>query len=308
MHLTMHLDRAGCAEPRFRWVSSIGEALTALREQSFDCIVICDVDSQDENGTSPELLSFVRGARSGGHTEPILLVVPAIHDRELSECCATDCDVLVTLAGWSSSALVPMIGRLVQRMVLYQENRRLNLAENRRQVRERDEAAQILSQQRQLLSEIEGLTGSSVVRENSSEGRRGTLPAYSEASPSIGRASILSGVLREVGDQYQELLRGYVMMGSRNLGAEIARMAKQIIESGLSPRQVLQLHLERVESLLDGLGKRSARHVLARADLLALELLVQISEQNPTPRALPQTRLRRVSSDGGIDLSAMPTE
>jgi hypothetical protein len=41
---------------------------------------------------------------------------------------------------------------------------------------------------------------------------------------------------------------------------------------------LLDVHLERVEALVQGLGNRSARHVLARADLLALELMMALGE------------------------------
>ncbi len=77
---------------------------------------------------------------------------------------------------------------------------------------------------------------------------------------------------------YQELLRTYVIMGSGGLGAEIAKLAELLAVAGLSPRQALELHLERVEELVRGLGSRSTRHVMARADLLALELMIHLGE------------------------------
>src|SRR4029077_20053676 len=76
----------------------------------------------------------------------------------------------------------------------------------------------------------------------------------------------------EFDDYYQELLRTYVIMGSGNLVAEITRLADLLSRAGLSPREVLDLHLARVERLVRGLGNRSTRHVMARSDLLALEL------------------------------------
>jgi hypothetical protein len=41
---------------------------------------------------------------------------------------------------------------------------------------------------------------------------------------------------------------------------------------------VLRVHLERVESLIRGLGSRSSRHVMVRADILAMELMIQVGE------------------------------
>jgi hypothetical protein len=40
----------------------------------------------------------------------------------------------------------------------------------------------------------------------------------------------------------------------------------------------MELHLEALEDLVRGLGSRSARHVMTRADLLIVEVLVHLSE------------------------------
>src|SRR5438445_308427 len=82
----------------------------------------------------------------------------------------------------------------------------------------------------------------------------------------------------EFDDYYQELLRTYVIMGSGNLVAEIVKLADLLSLAGLTPREVLNLHLARVERLVRGLGNRSTRHVMARADLLALELMIHLGE------------------------------
>ena len=67
-------------------------------------------------------------------------------------------------------------------------------------------------------------------------------------------------------------------MGSGNLSHEIAKLADLLAAAGCGPRGALSLHLEAVESLVRGLGNRSVRHILARADLLALELMIQLGE------------------------------
>jgi hypothetical protein len=86
------------------------------------------------------------------------------------------------------------------------------------------------------------------------------------------------GLPAEFDDYYQELLRTYVIMGSGNLAAEIVKLAEVLSQAAFTPRQVLDLHLVRVERLVRGLGNRSTRHVMARADLLALELMVRLGE------------------------------
>jgi hypothetical protein len=51
-----------------------------------------------------------------------------------------------------------------------------------------------------------------------------------------------------------------------------------LVVAGLTARQTMQLHLEVLGELVHGLGARSTRHVMTRADLLALELLRHLAE------------------------------
>ena len=51
-----------------------------------------------------------------------------------------------------------------------------------------------------------------------------------------------------------------------------------LAQARLTPREVLDFHLVRVERMVRGLGNRSTRHVMARADLLALELMIHLGE------------------------------
>jgi len=77
---------------------------------------------------------------------------------------------------------------------------------------------------------------------------------------------------------YRELLRTYVIMGSGNLGNELKRLAELLVSAGTTARQTMQLHLRVVEELVHGLGARSSRHVMTRADLLGLEVMVHLAE------------------------------
>ena len=77
---------------------------------------------------------------------------------------------------------------------------------------------------------------------------------------------------------YRELLRTYVIMGSGNLGDVLRHLAEMLVVAGLTAQQTLQLHLHVLEELLHGLGSRSTRHVMNRADLLALEVLLHVGD------------------------------
>jgi hypothetical protein len=79
-------------------------------------------------------------------------------------------------------------------------------------------------------------------------------------------------------DHYRQLLRAYVIMGSGNLSAEMGSLAELLVAAGVSASQTVQMHLHVLEELVRGLGSRSTRHVLNRADLLALEIMVHLAE------------------------------
>jgi hypothetical protein len=81
---------------------------------------------------------------------------------------------------------------------------------------------------------------------------------------------------------YRELLRAYVIMGSGNLACELSRLADMLVTTGVSARQTMQLHVLVLEELVGGLGSRSTRHVMTRADLLALEIMVHLADNYRT--------------------------
>lgn len=290
--LTLQLDADGCFEPKFRWVNTSHEALTVLRDEHFDCIVLSMPGLSGfrktvghRPGLSPagpvpggsesasfEPVSLVRAIRASGHDDPIVVLASRLNDESWAELCHNNCEVLTTPNLWESLALVPVIKRAIRHVELAREKHHLAVAQQRRLVRDRDEAEHLLKQQWQIISDL----------------RQGTSPAsddYGEDDPSPpnsddfgGPSPSRFGLPPEINDYYHELLRTYVIMGTGSLGTEIAKLAELIALAGLSPRESLELHLERVESLVKGLGRRSARHVMARADLLALELVLHLGE------------------------------
>jgi hypothetical protein len=67
-------------------------------------------------------------------------------------------------------------------------------------------------------------------------------------------------------------------MGSGKLQSELRELAEELIAARISARQTMLLHLQVVEELVRGLGQRSARHLLTRADLLILELTIALAD------------------------------
>jgi hypothetical protein len=80
-------------------------------------------------------------------------------------------------------------------------------------------------------------------------------------------------------DHYRELLRAYVIMGAGNLATEMTALAELLAAAETSAQQAMQLHVEVLEELIQGLGNRSARHVMNRADLLALEVMGHLADR-----------------------------
>jgi hypothetical protein len=67
-------------------------------------------------------------------------------------------------------------------------------------------------------------------------------------------------------------------MGTGSLSDEMQRLANLLVSAGASARQAMQLHLQVLEEMVEGLGSRSARHVMNRADLLVLDIMIHLIE------------------------------
>lgn len=270
INLTLQLDAERCHEPQFQWVATSAEAIALLRDESFDCVLVGDDPARQPASDPTAVYAFLRAMRASGCDDPIVLLAARLHDRHWPEAYLNECELLVTPKPWESPALVAVIKRAIHRVELVRDNRRLALANHRRLVRERDEAEHLLQQQREMIRDLR----LSWVPAGGSQRAEGLLDADEERS--FGACS--SRLPNEIDDYYHELLRTYVIMGSGSLAQEIAKLSELLCVAGLSPREALHLHLERVESLVRGLGNRSTRHVMARADLLALELIIHLGE------------------------------
>lgn len=279
--LALLLDKHGCHEPQFRWCGGGAQALSLLREETFDCLVV--YDAGPPAGIAPRGLAvvpFLQAVAAGGSLEPILVVTQHADDDWLLQLADYECEVLVAAQGWQSPALPVWIGRAVERSHVARENQRLANADRRRHVRDRDETEQMIEQQRQIINAA----------------LRSTAFIDGPSAEAASTAALAERLPEPVITYYQELLRTYVMMGSGSLTDEIRTLAELFVTAGVSPRAVLRVHLERVESLIRGLGSRSSRHVMVRADILSMELMIQVGE------CYREKSQRRGLGDYGIDL------
>lgn len=307
VHLAHSIQTAGLAAPRGVWVSTSRDAMSRLREEPFDCILIDAPPTvsfvRNENGP----FGLIRALRTSGCEDPVVIVGRLFADAEWTAACEADCDVFVSNRGWESPALGAVVKRALLRGELRRENARLSAAHQRRLLRERDESEQLLAHQRQLIAELEALPTPLAERTE-------RLPATGDpAIPAVVPPSASSGYQArpDFAERYRALLRSYVLMGSGSLASEIAEIADRFVAASLPPPEALQLHLMCVESLVKGLGNRSARHVVARADLLAIELMTHLAHRSQrastgngsAANQAVNLPLRNVTGMAGIDLS-----
>ena len=273
--------------------------MTALRNETFDCVIVTCGPRSERHGWDG--FGLIQAIRAAGCNDPMVLLTEEASDATTLEACRNHCELLASPSLWSSRVLITIVQRAISQAETIRQNHHMEVANHRRLVRERDEAEHLLKQQRDIISALESLaqgapteattetrsTGfddpkwstTSYVPGNASAVETGvSSERASTAAASMFRTTRAIQVPEEIKSYYHELLRTYVIMGSGSLGAEIAQLAHLLAEVGLSPRETLSLHLERVEGLVRGLGNRSTRHVMARADLLALELVIHLGE------------------------------
>ncbi len=215
--------------------------LERLREQSFDAVLV-----SHEPG-SLDALEFVDGLRGGGAEEPLIIVGEASEQEMSALCFETGADAYLCAHTATTRTLLWIVARAAERHQLLRENRRLLQAERHRLQLEHEEADRLLGAQHALAS-----------------GEFPTAHARLLASPLVSH--------------YREILRAHVMMGSGNLTGEMATLAQLLVLSEVTAPQAVELHVQVLEELVRGLGNRSARHVMSRADLLLLEILLHLAE------------------------------
>jgi DNA-binding response OmpR family regulator len=223
--------------------------MSQLRDEVFDAVLVSHLPGE------LDALDLIEGYRAGGADEPILVLGTQSEQEMAALCFEVGADGYLCVHTATTRNLLWTLARAVQRHQLLRENHRLSLAEQSRLQREHDEAEKLISQQRALIGDLEAL-------------RQGV----------PGEKAVLLNLPEELFLHYRELLRTYVIMGSGNLGGELKRLAELLVTAGMTAQKTMQLHLRVVEELVHGLGARSSRHVMTRADLLGLEVMVHLAE------------------------------
>ncbi|MGI6418382.1 MAG: hypothetical protein ACOX1P_22240 [Thermoguttaceae bacterium] len=250
---------------RLEEVVGSAAGMARLRDDTYDAVLL----SHDP----PELnaLELVEGYRAGGAHEPIIVMGLQSEQEMAAACFERGADGYVCASTTTSRNLIWVLARAVQYHQLMRENHRLSLAQQQRLQREHDEAERLLEQQRALVGELEAIQGRDPAKPEGepSEPCQSLPPAASRLPRHLPRELVL---------HYRELLRTYVIMGSGHLACELSRLADLLAGAGVTARQAMQLHVLVLEEMVSGLGSRSTRHVMTRADLLALEIMVHLAE------------------------------
>ncbi len=231
-------------------------ALGRLRDEVFDAVLVShEPDELDA-------LDLIEGYRTGGADEPIVVLGVQSEQEMAALCSEVGADGYVCIHSTTTRNLIWMVARAMQRHQLIRETQHLKHAEQTRLQREHDEATRLIQEQWGALEETPSAAE----------------PAAQAAGPAAGVRQWRIPLPAELIAHYRELLRVYVIMGSGNLSYELRRLAEMLVVAGVTARQTMQLHLQVLEELIHGLGARSTRHVMTRADLLALELLMHLAE------------------------------
>jgi hypothetical protein len=247
-------------------VVGVTAGLARVRDEVFDAMLV------SHDPPALDAVEFVEGFRAGGADEPLIVLGVQPPQNLDAICYEAGADDYCCVGETTVRALLWRLTRAIQRFNLNRENRRLVQAERQRLQQEHHEAEKLLEQQRALIADLQLLRddkGAAEVEESPAESLAQTAVRSVNGSPDLPFALV---------EHYRGLLKAYDIMGAGNLAQEMARLADLLASSSVSAQRTMQLHVEVLEELIDGLGNRSARHVMNRADLLALEVLGHLAD------------------------------
>lgn len=253
----------GATEIELDEAISAAASMKLLRDAHYDAILLIH--------DPPEIdaVSLVEGLRGSGAEDPVIVLGETPRAELEPLVLESGADAYCRIDDTSVRALIWTLARAVERAELLSENRRHVDSERQRLEFEHQEASRLLRQQRAMLGDLELL-----LQPLPAAGQRERLVRQdgierSPAEPELPEA---------IRSHYRDLLRTYVIMGTGNLADELAPVAASLARINAGGRQVALMHLSVLEEVVRGLGNRSGRHVINRADLLALELLVHLTE------------------------------
>ena len=242
--------------------TGMAAGLARLRNEIFDAVLL---SHEVEGFDALELLDAVRAGSSD--EQPVIVLGQQSEQEMTAVCLESGADAYVCASTATVRSLLWVVARAMERHRLLRDNRRLQNSQRHHLEADRNEAIRLLQQQRKMLRQLD----SDPVDETPGI----DLADCDNETPTEWEPSLP----RQLVEHYQELLRAYVIMGSGNLTQEMGQLAEVLAASKVSARQAMLLHLSVLEEMVISLGTRSARHVMNRADMLVLELMVNLAER-----------------------------
>ncbi len=242
---------------RLTWATSIREALQELRQSAYSGVVLGDLPSMP-GAPMPPAEEFVQALRATGDPTPVVVLIPLPLDEHVAALLKLGCEVCVTPRLWDSPALPLTLARAVRGAHQRWELDHLRGVHQRRLAREQTDATALMQLQQQSLQRLIPPTPITVTATMATRAQRNDGPEE---------------------QTYEALLRSYLVSPATALDAEITALVDGLERGGWGPQDVRELHVERLQRLLEGLGGRASRQVLARADVLALDVITRLGER-----------------------------
>jgi DNA-binding response OmpR family regulator len=246
--------------------------LGRLRDDVFDAVLV-----SHEPGEL-DALEMVSAMRSSGSEEPVLVLGTQSEQEMAPLCFEVSADAYVCVNTTTTRNLIWLMARALERHRLIRDNRRMAQAERQRLRLEHHEAERLLGEQRSLVRDLEKLRAAQSDASLAPALEDEAAPESSVAQTSGCWGESLRPLPEALVEHYRQLLKAYIIMGSGNLAREMGGLAELFTSVGVTAPETMQLHLHVLEDMVRGLGTRSARHVISRADLLVLEVMVHLGE------------------------------
>ncbi|MCA9260974.1 MAG: hypothetical protein KDA61_17285 [Planctomycetales bacterium] len=244
-----------------------------LRRRPYDAVVLFSQPSRWD------VLAVVESVRASGTDVAVVVVETDCVAGFDALCLEAGADDSCHLGSSSVRGLVWRLRKAVASRQAARTHRLMLQAERQRLHQEHVETQRLLDQQRALLSELEFLNAAPGAHEgmnwtNSVNGSRNFLEREDCQSYEALLAERSPTILR----RYEELFRSYVIQGTGGGREEIIETAEMLASVDVTARQTMELHLHIVEEHLRGVGSRAVRHIVGRADLLAVETLGHLAD------------------------------
>jgi DNA-binding response OmpR family regulator len=229
--------------------------ISRLREEVYDAVLL----SHDPEYL--DALELLEGMKAGVGDQPVIVLGDQSEQEMTALCFEVGADDYACVNTTTTRTLIWTVARAVERHRLLRENRKFTQTEQHRLRQQHAEAVRLISEQRAFVRDV--ALGNTALHDETAA------VDGSDMAPTLP-ANLVA--------HYRELLRAYVVMGAGNLSEELGALAELLAATGFTAMQTMELHLHVLDELVRGLGSRSSRHVMTRADLLILQLMVRLTE------------------------------